>query len=178
MKGKTLIAFLVVVALQVLALAGMVVYKETTLRTGQEVVLQTLPVDPRDPFRGDYLVLRYVISSLNTRVLFPFVGTFEAGTTVYVRLEKHGDVFDAVAVARRAPDPEADLVVIRGTVVNTQDGGRLLQVEYGIESYFVPEGQGLVLQRAQDIKAVVVVDGEGRAILKRLIVDGQVFQTR
>src|SRR3989344_3670842 len=39
--------------------------KESVLRGGQEVLLQTVPVDPRDIFRGDYVTLRYEISTLD-----------------------------------------------------------------------------------------------------------------
>ena len=175
MTGRTRIAFFAVVALQVLFLVGLVAYKETTLRSGREVVLQTLPVDPRDPFRGDFLILRYVISTLPTRAI-ESDGPFATGDVVYVRLQDRQPVADAVGV-RRASAQDWDLFM-RGTVTGVQDGGQVLEVQYGIESYFVPEGKGLVLQRARDIKAIVAVDASGRAILKRLIVDGKVFQTR
>lgn len=175
MTARTRIAFLAVVALQVLFLAGLVAYKETTLRSGREVVLQTLPIDPRDPFRGDFLVLRYVISTLDTRMI-EASGPFATGDVVYVRLQDRQPAADAVGV-RRAPARDWDLF-IRGTVTGVRDSGRVLEVQYGIESYFVPEGKGLELQRARDIKAVVAVDRSGTAILKRLFVDGEVFETR
>lgn len=47
-------AFPIVIALQVLAVLVFAGVREVTLRTGTEVVLQTVPVDPRDLFRGDY----------------------------------------------------------------------------------------------------------------------------
>jgi uncharacterized membrane-anchored protein len=175
MKGRTRIAFFAVVALQVLFLVGLVAYKESTLRSGREVVLQALPVDPRDPFRGDFVILRYVISTLDTRAMASD-GPFATGDIVYVRMQDRQPAADAVGV-RRVPPQDWDLF-IRGTVTGVRDGGLVLEVQYGIESYFVPEGKGLELQRAQDIKAVVAVDSSGRAILKRLIVDGEVFQTR
>jgi len=175
MTGRTRIAFFAVVALQLLFLVGLVAYKESTVRSGREVVLQTLPIDPRDPFRGDFVILRYVISTLDTRIL-PAPRPIDVGSTVYVSLVQRGAVAEADAVASDLPIGW-DLF-IRGTVVRSSGEPPILEVEYGIESYFVPEGQGLDLQRAQDIKAVVAVDAEGRAILKRLIVDGKVFQTR
>lgn len=175
MTGRTRIAFFAVVAIQLLFLVGFVVYKESTLRSGREVILQTLPVDPRDPFRGDFVILRYVISTLDTRTLASG-GPFAAGDPVYVRLQDRQPAADAVDV-RRVPAREWDLF-IRGSVTGVRDAGRVLEVLYGIESYFVPEGKGQQLQRSQDIKAVVAVDSSGRAILKRLIVDGQVFETR
>ena len=57
-------ALLLVAALWLAILGGMVAINEHTLRTGREIVLKTVPVDPRDLFRGDYVTLRYDISRL------------------------------------------------------------------------------------------------------------------
>jgi len=51
-------------------------------------------------------------------------------------------------------------------------------MEYGIEAYFVPEGKGREIERAEDIKVRVSVDRSGIAIIKNLIVDGATFQLR
>jgi uncharacterized membrane-anchored protein len=50
----------------VLIIGGFIGFKEFTLRTGEEVLLKTLPVDPRDLFRGDYVILRYDVSRVDT----------------------------------------------------------------------------------------------------------------
>jgi len=47
-------------------------------------------------------------------------------------------------------------------------------VRYGIESYFVPEGQGKrleVLAREKRMAALIAVDAKGNAAIKGLIVD-------
>ena len=36
---------------------GFITVKEFTLQTGEVVTLKTVPVDPRDLFRGDYVIL-------------------------------------------------------------------------------------------------------------------------
>jgi uncharacterized membrane-anchored protein len=169
------LAFLVVVGAQVLFLVGFIAQKETTLRTGREVTLQTVPVDPRDLFRGDYVNLRYTVSTLETRGM-PTHDIFAPGDTVYVLLDVSGEVAVARAVAKQ-PRGGWD-VFIRGTVREASGELQMLRVEYGLESYFVPEGQGRPIERAQDVKAVAVVDGNGRAILSRLIVDGAVLDTK
>ena len=48
-----------VVALQFVQLASMIVYYNEPYRNGQEIVVVSRPVDPRDPFRGRYVVLSY-----------------------------------------------------------------------------------------------------------------------
>ena len=49
------------------------------------------------------------------------------------------------------------------------------RVNYGIESYFVPEGQGRRLEdlaREKKMAARVAVDGRGNAAIKGLIIEG------
>ncbi|MBI4197557.1 MAG: GDYXXLXY domain-containing protein, partial [Chloroflexi bacterium] len=145
MSKRARLAFAAIVLFQLLFLAGLAAYNEVTLRTGTVVVLQTVPVDPRDLFRGDYVVLRYEISRLDF-VPPPYlnVRVFSApGQTAYVLLEQQGEVWKPRAVARDAT-AQWD-VFIRGTVTrieNPQTPVTVVEVEYGIENYFVPEGTG------------------------------------
>ena len=55
---------------------------------------------------------------------------------------------------------------------------RLLQVEYGIESFFVQEGKGRDIESGRigrDLKVEAVLRKDGKAMLKALWVDGKVF---
>jgi len=55
---------------------------------------------------------------------------------------------------------------------------RLLQVEYGIDSFFVQEGKGRDIESGragQDLKVEAVLRKDGKAMLKSLWVDGKVF---
>ena len=56
---------------------------------------------------------------------------------------------------------------------------RMLQVEYGIESFFVQEGKGRDIESGragQDLKVEAVLRKDGKAMLTALWVDGKVFQ--
>ena len=51
-----------------------------------------------------------------------------------------------------------------------------LDVRYGIERYFVPEGEGRKLQSARNqhrLTIVAAVAPTGRAAIKRLLIDGE-----
>ena len=167
MKRRFRLAFFGIIAFQVLFLAGLTAFNEITLRFGETVVLQTVPVDPRDLFRGDFVVLRCEISTLR--------GRYRGGEIVYVHLVQRGDVWVATGVARER-NPDWD-VAIKGKVRSTTPGS-VLEMEYGIENYFVPEGEGREIERAQDIKVEVSVNGFGDAVIKGLIVDGEAFRLR
>ena len=58
MTPKVKRLFIVVIALQVVFLLGIVGYRETILTLGRTAVLQTVPVDPRDLVRGEFVELR------------------------------------------------------------------------------------------------------------------------
>ena len=66
MKRKNI--FLLIGIFWLIIIGGFVAYQEFTLKTGQEVLLKVQPVDPRDLFRGDYVVLRYDITRVDSNV--------------------------------------------------------------------------------------------------------------
>ena len=164
-KGR----FVLVVAWQMLLLVGLIAWKQFTLVTGQSVLLRTVPVDPRDLFRGDYVILGYEISRIpRAQWKEP---AYEKGVVVYVSLRKRGRFWEAESVSRNAPAAPDNAPFLRGTV--TTAAPEELQVRYGIESYFVPEGTGTDLERAAG-KGLVVearVDRFGRAAIRAVRVE-------
>lgn len=151
-------------------LGGFIGFKEFTVRTGQEVLLKTLPVDPRDFFRGDYVVLRYDMSRIDL-VKFPNSPVFGINDAIYVVIEKDTDGYGKVASFSKET-PQGKLF-IRGVVryVNSSN----VQAEYGIESYFVPANKGYAIEqkRGKGVDAKVSVDKFGNAIIKALLIDGK-----
>jgi uncharacterized membrane-anchored protein len=154
--------FLLLGVFWLVIIGGFVAIKEFTLRNG----LKTRPVDPRDLFRGDYVILSYDISRVNTGI----TENFKNGDKVYVALDIQKNY--AVAVGAYATPPQ-DKLFIKGVVI--QSGANSLQVEYGIESYFVLEGKGTTLERrnGKSLEAKVMVDKSGTAIIKELLLDGK-----
>ena len=67
-----------------------------------------------------------------------------------------------------------------GTVVSYSESRfRQLQVEYGIESFFVQEGRGREIESGgagRDLKVEAVLRSDGKAMLSALWVDGKIFQ--
>ena len=91
MKSWARIAFLTVVAAQLVFLIGFIGIRETALFTGTEVVLQTVPVDPRSLLQGDYAILDYEIADLPNYLQ----QQLSVGDTVYVALEEEQGVWKA-----------------------------------------------------------------------------------
>ncbi len=163
MKPWTRIAFWIVVAGQLVFLIGFIAVKETALRTGTEVVLQTVPIDPRSLLQGDYAILDYEIATLPY-----YLREAEVGETIYVTPSPgDGGGWDNPQHGHRKP--EGGQVFIKGRI------DRPKHLDFGIGTYFVPEGTGHIIEGAQDVKVVVKLDADGNAIIKQVLVDGQPF---
>jgi len=143
-------------AVLVAAPTGYAGWNELHLRSGRHVLLQAHPVDPHDPFRGEYVALAY-------RESRPPAGATE-GQLLYVPLHR-GD--DGVWVgARPTPERPARGIFLRGRV----DGW---QIRFGLERFYVREGTARAYEDAmhQDrLYADVVVQDDGGAQLDDLVI--------
>jgi len=172
-----------------LIFSGFIVNKEYTLRTGTEVLLKTAPVDPTDLFRGEYVTLNYEISTLNVRELQAEEVYFDSNDRIYLSLE----LKDGYGVPKRiCVDPPENELYIAGKVKdvvynwgNSEEIGKgentgikELRVDYGIESYFVPEGKGMEIESKQwtedqAVSVKIAIDKRGNALIKSLLIDGK-----
>jgi uncharacterized membrane-anchored protein len=174
--------FAAVAIIQVALIAMMVVDRARVLRDGQEVTLATRPVDPRDFLRGDYVVLNYEISSLPAGALKDTPSSGK-GTVVYVKAAPKNNVYEAVSVHKEPVAVMDNEVLIRGRASYGATCGPdnhtfcdTLQIRFGIESYFVPQGEGREIEKARNqgkVTVVAAVTRTGRAAIKRLLVDGE-----
>lgn len=97
--------FALVVGLQVALLVGWAGYHEWNRTTAPTILLETVPVDPRDLLRGDYMILSYKIS----RVPAPPTGG-DAGTRgreIWVTLRQSGRFHEVASAAGTPPDTGA-----------------------------------------------------------------------
>jgi uncharacterized membrane-anchored protein len=169
--------------IQVALIGAMVFDRMRILRDGTEVMLTTRPVDPRDFLRGDYVVLSYDISSLPAGDLKdkPAPGR---RATVYVKLAPKADGFyEAVALDQKPMAVSGKEVMIEGHVTSgTGCGGFVntfcerLTIGYGIEQFFVPEGEGREIEKGRNegkVAVIAAVTPAGRAAIKRLLLDGK-----
>jgi uncharacterized membrane-anchored protein len=180
---------------QSLFLAAMVWDRVSLLRSGAVVTLETAPIDPRDIFRGDYVILNYAISSLSLDGL-EGDDEFSSGDEIYIELAPGGATWKPVAAWSEQRDPTPGNAIIRGHITyivarapvtdvpgaedepspsTCPDCGTAF-VNYGIESYFVPEGEGRVLEderNAGKLTIDVALADDGTPAIKQLRLDGE-----
>lgn len=175
----------IVIALQTAALLVMVGMKQYTLSSGVPIVLKTEPIDPRSLFSGDYVRLNYSISRLPVEKLAGD-DAFVRNDTIYVLVQPTGEYWEAVSIHHAQPPATQGQVVIKGRVeyVNEQgftrlgsplEPGKFLNVKYGVENYYVPEGEGRVLERPKPDETIslrLVVDKNGNAAIQAVLVNG------
>ncbi|MGI5924077.1 MAG: GDYXXLXY domain-containing protein [Lentisphaeria bacterium] len=181
-----------IILAQVALLLVMAIGRERIVRHGERVWLKTSPVDPRDLFRGDYVVLNYEISSLPKALWSEELAAWlqnEANQerslrekTLYVSLERGpGDV---ATVVKADLTPPASGLFIRGACrprylwwSQNDMPNSLTRLRYGIESYFVEQGSGLELERGRPkgiggtlrvpLEIEVAISKRGEAVILR-----------
>jgi uncharacterized membrane-anchored protein len=171
----TVIRILIVVALQTAALAYMILDRQAMLNSAQTVTLKVVPVDPNDMFRGEYVILNYDISSLDLTKL-DGEDRFAYGDTIFVTLVPAGETWNAVAVKRASPFAVPGGVALRGKIESFDGAGpqgtsQSARVSYGVESYFVPQGTGKVIEdeaRKGELKVDIAIDKQGRGAIKAI----------
>ncbi len=133
-----------------------------------EIVVRTEPIDPRDYFRGDYVILNYEFSRRPES---------NGAGTVYAILEQDADshLWKRVGWSDTLPErnrPDAKRAAIRGKYTKWQ------HIRYGIEKFFVEEGTGKEIENAgnlwfftdsqprQEVEVTLRVMPDGRAAVK------------
>ena len=173
MKIKLVI---LVLALQIAWLIGTAMQQENTLRVGRTVLLETRPVDPRDPLRGDYVRLNYQISDVPVNLFITPVNTNQPyGIKIYVALAPSGTnpFWSITRASTEKIPPAANEIVLRGKTAWTwRNNAGTIHVEYGIEQYFVAEGTG---NPNGKLTALVAVDRSGSGRIKQVFVDGKPY---
>ncbi|MDR2425812.1 MAG: GDYXXLXY domain-containing protein [Endomicrobium sp.] len=178
MNRKT--AFYALMALWFLIIASYTAYKELQLRTGDEVMLRVMPVDPRDIFRGDYIILYYEITSITEEQ--KIVGRYGEddilynNEKVYIMLLKDGKYYKGGDIYKTRPEKG---LFIAGTVsagknFDSPVDREYASIIYGIENFFVAEGEGKEIESAinrNKVSAKIVIDTYGNASIKELYID-------
>jgi uncharacterized membrane-anchored protein len=179
-RNKLLIAAILLGFAQIGFLFWIIQSRATILRSGQEILLKVEPVDPRDLLRGDYVRLGYEISNVPASLISDAAAgdtSTEAGD-IYVRLKRQDDGYwRAVSASLYRPssvEPEPGEVDLRGTI---GAGWNLaatipINVDFGIERYYLPEGEGQAIERDMRVRpfgVLVAVADDGTPQIKALM---------
>lgn len=183
MTGKKLVLAAVVLALvQIGFLSWIIAGRAAVLRNGQDVLLKVEPIDPRDLLRGDYVRLNYDIREIPVKLVTnaPSGDAVPAERAIFVRLGRDEDGYwrpRSASLDQPAAVPAAGEVDLRGTVSTLWSTGEdtSYSVSYGIDRYYVPEGEGLAIEadmRTRPFGILAAVGRDGTPQIKALM-DGE-----
>lgn len=169
-KKNLIIGLSLIVVFQLLVLATEYANAVYPLWTGQEISLQTVPIDPRSMFRGNYAHLRYEISNIPGADIRTEKNP-RNGEIVYVRLEATEDgIFSYNGASLKKPQ---DGMYIRGRIQNysRSNSAEKYRVKYGIEALFAPKEKALKLERNLRDQGIakIMLARNGKAALKEVI---------
>jgi len=120
----------------ILISCSIVVYNETILSCGAEILLKVMPYDPRDILRGDYVVLNYEINNLPPNIKSPAnLQHYDA----YVVLKENSD--KTYSISSLSLQKPKNGVFLKGEIYGKN-------IYYNsISKYFVKEGEGRKIEK-------------------------------
>ncbi len=159
-KNKEYIRLAITLAIIIFVLGGFIFYVTIPLLGNKTVILATQPVDPFDIIRGQYLTIRYEISTI------PILSNAEVGDSVYVALEEDNTKISRYERASLTkPDDET---FIKGEIKSI--GSETINVEYGIEQYFFERDAEFP---TSNLTVKVKLSDSGRARIIELLQNGK-----
>lgn len=162
MKNYT--KLIVFISVMILGFGIAIVYLSWPLLTGKTYILDTMPVDPFDVIRGQYIEIRYEISTIN--LMGDEFSSEDVGKNIYVLLEEDEEGISRFKEASFEKPDANDF--IKGEIKSVGNGR--VDVEYGIEQFFF-ERDAKFSTRGMQVE--VKVDNSGQARINRLMKDGE-----
>lgn len=137
---------IIAVLFQIVFLALIAFQREMVIRNGRTVYLCTIPVDPIDPFRGEYIRVNYEIADTMRQAASEVLKDANKENKRDVLLYTVLDVDEnQVAHAKYVTDikPKGEFFIRGRADLSVWD----TSIRYGIEAYFVEQGQGREIER-------------------------------
>lgn len=157
--------YFIAVLIPVLILVLMTVLPLTAMFMGQEILLETMPLDPRDLFRGDHVVLNYKISQVEESKIPDELKNDDSkyfAKNLYAVLKSVGNFYEVERISINKPesgiylkcrydyrDEAADQSKFE-TRVQPQPAvvtSHIYHFSYFLDRYFVPENTGAELEK-------------------------------
>ena len=175
MKKRFLLGLAVAFAAQAGIVGAMVWSRVSVLQGGQEVMVRSTFVDPRDIFRGHYVRLNLTLGPFGDDL--PGMADYVPGNPAYATLREAEDGFWIVEAVHDAlptgGEPVLKAVTIRPANTRRPEQGRIV---LPFDRYFADYDRAQELEklrRDQKLGVILALDGKGGAVIKGLTIDGE-----
>ena len=171
-KRLLIIGTLIAALLQTGVLAKIVTDRAAALQSGQEVLLETGFIDPRDLFRGHYTVLNLNISRVpKDRV--DREDEYSHNNDVFAELDTSGE-FAIVKKLWHTMPASPTGPVLKGTYRGSSKTH--MNVNFPFTRFYAPKDRALALldmQRERKLGVILSVADDGSAMIKGLTIEGK-----
>jgi uncharacterized membrane-anchored protein len=184
LRARTLLLLAVITAF----LLGMAGCEHMKRVSGEEIILRTRPVDPRDLLRGNFVALDYEVERVHLPDLLSATDPsgWEKGDVLYLMLRPDGVTWRAVGLSRQRVKGEPGDVMLRAKYERREDYGGATEpgknmpvdvfLDIGVDHYYAAEKAAKELEadaREAPLEVILSVSGDGRAAIKGLMVKGE-----
>jgi uncharacterized membrane-anchored protein len=153
--------WIIAAALQVLFLLFIAASYYSIDYFGKDIVIKTVPVDPRDILYGDYVTLNFEISTVPLSKWTGDTSDLDRGQQrAYVVLEENKEgYYEVKKVHPNKTDVTEKQVLLHAKAEKIwSNTSEQMHITYGFERYYVPENTGKELeQQASDMDVVIRV---------------------
>ena len=145
-------------------------YSKLSNPKAQDILVKTIPIDPRDFISGNYFILRYKFNNIWDFKKKPGNLYKKQGNTIYAILEKEDKYYVLNYISYTKPQKiKQNQAVIKGAVVKYK------RLEYGIEKYFINEGTKEPNTREDKIEVLLTIGTDSSPRIKKLYVNDKEF---
>ncbi|MCA1022534.1 GDYXXLXY domain-containing protein [Halobacillus litoralis] len=124
---------------------------------GEKVVLKTAPVDPRDPFYGDYVELGYEIEEVPGDQ-WEEEGASERGEKVFLLLEADEEgIYELQKAGTERFDSAKGQVVLPARYLWEDERASIHHVDIGLNRYYVEENTGKMWEQGEERLVTIVL---------------------
>lgn len=173
---STRVLFVLVVTAQILLLMGFAAGRMTILARGEPALLLSQPIDPYHITMGNYVQLSYELNRVPwdegaTDIADP--DALPTNRQVYVIWAQDGKYHHAVpGLYLKRPSTQENQIAVRAQLKWYYSG--IAHVEYGVERFFVPDGEGQRIEKpGNTVEVEVRVGRQGTPAIYRVFLNGE-----
>lgn len=171
-----IVAFVLLAALQIYLPASWAIESDETLSYGKVLKFRTIPVDPKDLFRGNYIALNFE----NTRITVSDADDWKEGDNIYIVLNVDEAQFATYSYYEK-DKPRPDINFVTATVKHiSRSPEPYVEIEYPFSKFYVEESIAKAAETAyrnaiaegHNTYAVVMAEN-GKTVLKDVYIDSK-----
>lgn len=172
-KKIVVIVFALVVLAQLYVPAKMIWNQEYIWETGKEYKFKTAPIDPNDPFRGKYIILRFDSDEVEA----DSSDHWAYGQEVYITLTTSKGFAQPLYASMDRPTENTDFLKVKVAYPITASK---LKIDYPFNRFYMEESKAPKAEKvyrdsridSTQIAYGLVAIKDGEAVLKDVFIDG------